>query len=211
VEGAELTFWIGWLSSRSVHMRTETREAQVAIALDRPIDLDAWREDWLRSLVRLVSFSCREGVRPETLTATLDPEDGEPDPDQPTRREVEIVAPQKALAREPHLRPERMLLTYAALGPRPEAVLCRWFSLHRQLGGAADFLFGALAEPLPLEPRLITMASVAEAYHRAFHDLPVIASGLHGRSAEEMVGAIEDPDLGAHYRRRLRFADQPAT
>jgi hypothetical protein len=211
VEGATLTFWIGWLSSRSVHTRTETREAQVAIALDRPVDLDAWREDWLRPLVRLVSFSCREGLRPATFTATIDPEGGQFDPALPRpREEIDIVAPQKALAREPRLRPERMLLTYAALDPDPEAILSRWFTLHRELGGAADFLFGALAEPLALEPRLITMASVAEAYHRVFHDLPVVEAGLHDRSVGEMVAAIEDPDLGAHYRRRLGYADQPS-
>jgi hypothetical protein len=208
VEGATLTFWIGWMSSRSVHTRTETREAQVAIALDSPVDLETWQEDWLRPLVRLVSFSCREGVRPETFTATLDPEDGEDGP--AWRQEVEIVAPQKALAREPRLRPERMLLTYAALGADPGAALARWFKLHRELGGAADFLFGALAEPLPLEPRLITMASVAEAYHRVFQDLSLVESGLHERSVEQMVGAIDDDDLAAHYRRRLRFADQPS-
>lgn len=209
VEGATLTFWIGWLSARSTHTKTETREAQVAIALDSPLDLEAWRKDWLAPLVRLISFACREGVRPETFTATFDPGDGEPD--RPARsQEVEIVAPQKALVHDPRLRPERMLLTYAALGAEPEAVLARWFRLHCELGGAADFLFGALAEPLPLEPRLITMASVAEAYHRVFHDRPVVDPGIHERSVAQMAEAIDDDGLAAHYRRRLRFADQPS-
>jgi hypothetical protein len=211
VEGATFTFWVGWRSARSTDVRTETREAQVAIALDSPVDLEAWRKKWMAPMVRLVSFSCREGVRPGTFTATFDPEDGEPDLDRPARRqEVEIVAPQKALVRDPRLRPERMLLNYAALGAEPEAVLARWFRLHCELGGAADFLFGALAEPLPLEPRLITMASVAEAYHRVFHDRPVVDPGIHERSVAQMADAIDDDGLAAHYRRRLRFADQPS-
>jgi ApeA N-terminal domain 1 len=211
IDGATLAFWIGWLSSRTFDTRTETREARVEIALERPVDLETWREDWLRPLVRLISFASREGIRPATFTALIDPEDDESDPDRPRRpQEVEIVAPQKALAREPRLVPERMLLTWAALGPDPEAVLGRWFSLHRELGGAADFLFGSLAEPLPLEPRLITMASVAEAYHRVFHDSPVVEPGLHERSVEKMVGAVDDEDLAAHYRRRLRFAGEPS-
>jgi hypothetical protein len=203
--GATIRFRVGWQESHSVHASSSERLANVEVTLDQAIDLPSWRKRYEQPLERLVTLAAREGVRGRSFTALLSREGGDEDETEPPLL-VDVVAPVKYRAREPRLRSERLLVSYAALADDFERHLARWWHVHERLGGAADFLFGALSEPMALEPRLVTIASVVEAYHRVFHDHPTVDPKVHEAAIDSMLASLESEDLSAHYRRRLRYA-----
>jgi hypothetical protein len=103
-----------------------------------------------------------------------------------------------------------MLLTYAGLGGSDafDLVIRNWWKVHRSLGGAADFLFGALRDPMSLEPQMITLASVIEAYHRTFHEALPFTAEHHDAIVAQMLAAIDDAHARSFHSRRLRYANQ---
>lgn len=205
LDGATIRFRVGWQESHSVHASNSERLANVEVTLDQAIDLPAWRKLYEQPLERLITLAAREGVRGRSFTALLPRTGGGEDQTQPPIL-VDVVVPVKSRAREPRLRSERFLISYAALADDFEEHLIRWWQVHARLGGAADFLFGALSEPMALEPRLVTIASVVEAYHRAFHDHPTVDPKVHEATIDSMLTRLNSKDLSAHYRRRLRYA-----
>ena len=85
--------------------------------------------------------------------------------------------------------------------------MIRWWELARDLAGTGDFLFGALRDPLGLEPRLVALGSVVESYDRIANSDPVISDEAHQRLIEAMVATIDNPKIAKHYT-RLRHANE---
>lgn len=192
----------------SPHIEVKTERAIARFELDEPLDYPTWMERLINPLVRLIMFSTGEPTRVESFAAIFDVESSkEPTPvPSPKTVNVEVVAQPLDLSREPKFRRDRMLLSVAALGDDFDGVVARWWGVHAKLGGAADFLFGALSTKLPLEVQLITLASVAEAYHRiVFPDETAIEPDRHEELRGRMVEGLEDPKERDHYFRRLGF------
>ena len=204
LEGALIKFRVGWQESHSVHASSSERIANVEVTLNQAIDLPSWRKLYEQPLERLVTLAAREGVRARSFTALLPRTGGDEDKTEPPLL-VDVVVPVKSRAREPRLRSERFLVSYAALADDFEQHLTRWWHVHARLGGAADFLFGALSEPMALEPTFVTIASVVEAYHRVFHDHPAVDRKVHDQVVESMLASLDSEDVSSHYRRRLRY------
>jgi hypothetical protein len=203
--GATIRFRVGWQEHHSVHASSSERLANVEVTLDQAVDLPSWRKLYEQPLERLVTLAAREGVRSRSFMALLSRGGGDGDETEPPLL-VDVVAPVKYRARAPRLRSERFLVGYAAFAEDFGRHLARWWDVHEQLGGAADFLFGALSEPMALEPRLVTIASVVEAYHRVFQDHPTVDPKVHEATVDSMLANLDSEDLRAHYRRRLRYA-----
>lgn len=86
----------------------------------------------------------------------------------------------------------------------------RWWQLHERLGGTGGILFGALRDPLGLEPQLVALSSVVESYDRIVTPDPKIAQGEHDRSVAQMLASITDDQTREHYALRLAYANEPS-
>lgn len=201
VSGADLVFVTGSESSVARHATTVRRTALVEVRFEDPVGLHEWRDRWESPLVDFISFATRGVRRAERLTVVHEEADGQ-------RREIDFLFRQSGLrvSREP--KAERLLLTYAALGDVVEAVQERWFDLHRDLGRAAAFLFGALTSRMVLENKLINLMSAAEAFHRTRHDERPVGREDHERLVAAMLAQVEDEALRDHYSKRLEHADE---
>jgi hypothetical protein len=101
-----------------------------------------------------------------------------------------------------------MLVSHAALGDDFDAFIAKWWAVHEQLAGVGDFLFGSLRDAMTLEPHLVTLVSVVEGYHRAFHDQLAVEQDEHEAITELMLERVEDEQRRDLYARRLGHANE---
>jgi hypothetical protein len=134
----------------SPHIEVKIERAVARFELDEPVNYPTWIERLINPLVRLIMYSTGEPTRVESFAAIFDVEpskDPTPVP-SPKTVNVEVVAQPRELSREPKFRRDRMLLSLATLGDDFDGVVARWWRVHAKLGGAADFLVGALSTKL---------------------------------------------------------------
>jgi len=208
---AEIEFSVGERTSSETHVSTREREAIARVTLDRAVPFEEWLERWVEPLVRLATFATRQPVVASSISALLKIDAGDASEfstGEPERRQVQIVQPQRRLRRRSRLRWERMLVSYAALGQEFDSFIARWWEIHGRLAGAGDFLFGALRDPMSLEPQLVTLASVIEGYHRAFDDGLAVCDDDHEAITRRMLETVEDAERRELYSRRLRYANE---
>ncbi len=203
VPGAELVFLTDSESSVARHATIVRRTALVEVRFGDPVGLREWRDRWESPLVDFVAFATRGVRRIERLTVLHEEADGQ-------RGEIDLLFRQSDLRASREPKAERLLLTYAALGDDLEPVVAHWFELHRDLGRAAAFLFGAVTSRMVLENKLINLMSAAEAFHRTRHDERPVGREEHERLVADMLAQVEDEALRTHYARRLEHADEPA-
>jgi hypothetical protein len=101
-----------------------------------------------------------------------------------------------------------MLVSYAALETDFEMFIVKWWEVYERLAGAGDFLFGSLRDAMTLEPQLVTLVSVVEGYHRAFHDRLAVGPDEHEAITALMLETIDDKAKRELYSRRLRHANE---
>jgi hypothetical protein len=191
-------------SVRSVtrHETIVRRAALVEVRSEDPLGLQEWRDRWEVPLVDFVALATRGVRRVERLTVLHEEVEGQ------RRDEVDVLFRQSDLRVPRELSANRLLLTYAAVGDDVDAVVERWFELHRDLGRAAAFLFGALSSRMVLENKLINLMSAAEAFHRTRHDERPVGREEHERLVAAMLEQVRDETLRDHYARRLKHADE---
>lgn len=217
VPGCELQLRLGWSGSSTGHRETREREATATFVFDEPVDLDVCLDRCVTPLRDLITFSTRQPSRLESFLAFVRPDAAaasagdESDTDTTEDRDelVEFVwgPPDLLLPANPKGY-HRALFTFPRLGDHGAEVIQRWFELHAELGGAANFLFGALSTRLYLESRLVTLMSAAEAYHRTFHDEPRLSAEAHDELRARMLAALDTTKQRSIYESSLRYADQ---
>jgi hypothetical protein len=194
-------------------------DASAVVELDTPLQLDRWREEWVRPLLDLLVFATREQVVVERFDAivfdnrlaeAVHPAIRRAAPDHVwARREIEVVRPQVVEVRERGIRSyEHMLLPLGALGEDAPAKITRYFEVYRALGRSAAFFFVVLnARTIHEENRLLNLMAYAEGYHRTFHDEPPLADAVHERLKGDMLASI-DKQYRRVYEAPLKYANQ---
>jgi hypothetical protein len=210
-DGVNIEFSLGSRMTNSTHASTWERDALVSIRLENEINWREWKENWVQPLSRLITLATG---RPSSVVSTsaIFTEQIPPGPISPTGttrpRAVHIFEPQTIFDTSKELDWNRLLFSFASLGDCFDAFVLEWIGLNEQLAGTSDFLFGALAPGQNIQTQLVTLASVIESYHRAFHQGESIPSKTHSKIVEEMCDAIDDEDFRKHYRRRLKYANE---
>lgn len=206
LDDGTLNLSIGWRESHGLHRQIRERFATARFELEEPIDYNDWGERWIYPLAQLVSFSTGAPARVESFGALIPAEAG--GATTPTRTtEVAFVHRQGGEDKR-KLREDRLLVNYAGQGAGFTGLVQRWWRVQDKLAGAADFLFGALGDSMTVEPRLVTLASVAEAYHRAFHDRDPLPAEDHEQWVDGMLRSVDDGEAAKHYEQRLRYANE---
>lgn len=203
LDGAKVKFKMAHWTSNDTLVRSRHLAAIVEITLADAIAFEDWVPLWIEPLARLTVFTTGQPAVPSSVSMMVDDADAEA-----KSRRVQVIQPQRRLADTGELRLDRMLVSYSFFGSDFDEFVARWWDLHHRLAGAGDFLFGVLRDPTSLEPQLITLTSVIEGYHRAFHDEPAIPAKEHNKIVERMLATIEDEEIARHYEVRLLHADE---
>ena len=189
------------------------RKARVRVELNRPASYTHWHDRWAQPLVDLLRFATREAAGIESFVAVFrdgegDGEDGEGWPTGLERRDVELIRPQSALLYDsPHHGHRRMLLSAGALGGDLDAVLSRWWTLSAKLGRVASLLFSVLQSRGYADAQLVTLSSVAEAYHRVLGGPPPLTDARHAALVRGMLAIPQTDEERRVYQGALRFAN----
>lgn len=202
---AKITFQAGEKRSRTARALTRERVAVVEIELEESISYEEWLGRWVEPLVRLITFATMRPTVAEAVRISVDVFDGESERSQ----RIQVVQPQRRLGGRRDVRIERMLVSLGWLGDRLERFLTGWWELHDRLGGVSDFLFGALRDPMSLEPQLTTLASVTEGYHRAAHENLVLTDAEHEQLVERILAPLSEAETARHYKARLSHGNEP--
>jgi hypothetical protein len=190
LDEGKLVFVVGTRQASGWHSVTLEREAIAQINLEAAIPFQDMRRKWIDPLVHLISFAIRRPTMPERVTALLE-------------RQADIVQYMRPLNWRSKLRADRSLVSYPALGESFDAFVSRWWEVHDEMQGVADFMFGAMSSGRTLEPQLTALASVIEGYHRTFHDAPAIDPHEHAENAAAMLETVERESHRKVYERRL--------
>lgn len=197
LEDAEVAFMVGERRSNTTHSTKLERVASIEITTVAPVPFDAAVTAWVNPLIRLAMFATRQPTLPATLSARV--EGG---------RLAHVVRRHHRAVQTPRFRWERMLVSHAALDSDFDAFIRNWWTVHEKLAGVADFLFGSLRDAMTVEPQLVTLVSVIEGYHRAFHGGEALAQDEHETITELMLESVQDEQTRSVYGRRLRHANE---
>lgn len=216
VPGAKFAFELMQLRKRDEYRASFEAQACVRIELDTPASYSGWQAEWVQPLLDLLRFATREPARVESFVAVIradqvadpcTPDEGWPKALE--RREIEFILPKSDLLYAgPRHGYRRMLLSAGALGDALELVLARWWKLSDQLGRAGSLLFAMLHSRGYADAQLVTLASVAEAYHRALADPSwPLPEDKHAELVERMLETLDTDEERRVYGRSLRFAN----
>lgn len=214
VPGGRLTFRLEWEVAKAAHEQRHVRPGEVVVELDQPATLERWMCDWGRPLRDLLVFAMREPSRPEAFVACFDVTVPPPrwKPNRPPTekvREVELVRQESGLLqRGPRWRYARLIFSLGEFGDEADAVLTKWFDMHRRLEPSAGFLFAALNARLHLENAVLNLTSAAEGYHREFHDSRPLTDERHAELTETMLAQCATSDERDVYRSAIEHANQ---
>jgi hypothetical protein len=217
IDDACLTVGFDRQQSFEPYSRTTRYRGVATVELSAPLPLPQWGESWVRPLTDLLVFATREQIVVESFVAIVEtnrasrvaPAIRRTLPDRAWNRvEVEVIRPQAVDARPRGIEPfQHMLLPLGALRPHCAKIVARFFRIHRELGGAAGFLFGTLnARSIYEENRLSNLAAFAEGYHRTFHDEKPLTDAEHDLLVASMLGAI-DKRYRQLYEAPLKYAN----
>jgi hypothetical protein len=214
VPGGRLTFRLEWEVVKAAHEQRHVRSGEVVVELDEPAILERWMCDWVRPLRDLLVFAMREPSRPEAFVACFDVTVPPPwwKPNRPPTEavwEVELVRQESVLSqRGPRWRYARLIFSLGELGDEADAVLAKWFDMHRRLEPSAGFLFAALNARLYLENAVLNLTSAAEGYHREFHPSRPLTDERHAELTEAMLAQCATCDERVVYRSAIEHANQ---
>ena len=209
----DVTFTVTQTRKPGEHKLLYERKARVRIELHHPEGYTHWHDRWTQPLVDLLRFATREAAAIESFVAVFRDAEGNDEDDEgwPTvleRRDVELIQPQSALLSDsPHHGYRRMLLSAGALGDDLDSVLSRWWTLGAKLGRVASLLFSVLQSRGYADAQLVTLSSVAEAYHRVLGGPPPLTDARHAALVQEMLAIPETDEERCVYRGALRFAN----
>jgi hypothetical protein len=87
-------------------------------------------------------------------------------------------------------------------------LIARWFALHRDLGDAAQFLFGTINDrDLLAVNRMLNLLAFAETYHRRKYDEPPLTKEQHDTFRKDMLGQLPSQYERDVYGGRLQHAN----
>lgn len=208
--GATATFIEGELTKKSKYVTRRERTVTLRFELDEPLSYREWLDRWIQPMVNFIRFATGRPARLNSFVALLSDEEraSAAQKDANRRQEVEFCEGHSSLLREEETgRYRRVLLGTGAFESGLGAIVERWFALEQQLGDVVGLLFAVMQSRGYLDAQLVTLGSVAEAYHRARIADKRIDEGVHAEAVEAMLAALDDPSLRDHYRRRLRYAN----
>jgi hypothetical protein len=215
IAGAKFKFELILVRTRAEYRDSVESQGRLRIELDAPASYSEWQDTWVQPLLDLLRFATREPARVESFVAVLRREDsdateqtGNSWPTGLARQDVEFVVPKSDLLYDqPRHGYRRMLLSSAAVGDGLETLLVEWWALNSKLGRAATLLFAVLQRRGFADSRLVTLASVAEAYHRVSEHAAPIDESRHSKLVEQMLTHVEGDHERRVYGRRLRHAN----
>jgi hypothetical protein len=181
--------------------------------LDHPLAYPEFVERIVRPLLDLIVLATHEESEVEATTILIPTELvkwwGDEKPISSVE-DVAVIERTSVTASEPREHAfERIPMPLRAWGPEAAAVIGRWFALRNKLGGPGNLLFATLNKRgANLENDTLSLLSVAEGYHRAFHDQPPFSDSDHEAALAAMIDTLAEGRQRQHYRDRLRHANQ---
>jgi hypothetical protein len=207
--GATVSIVLGQLTETGKYTKRTERTASLQFELDDPLSYREWLDRWIQPTLNFVRFATGRPARLTRFEAVLSDDELENGvwPGVMQRRDVEFCEAHTSLLRDDSSRYRGPLFGTAAFGASFGAVLERWFRLEQQLGEVAGLLVAVLQSRGYLDAQLVTLASVAEAYHRATVADAPFDEATHERAVNAVSAALRDKSAREHYARRLRFAN----
>jgi hypothetical protein len=208
-----VTFFLGRTQRSTPFRRVSEVTASAHFEFEQPTVLTEFKERYYGPLHDLIILATREETRTEAMTLLISEETpkwwGDKKPINGLRR-IEIVERTQLQPLTPRSRPyENVLFPFSAWGDEASDRLRRWFDLRKELGGIGDLFFATVnVRYIYLENQILNLVSVAEAYHRTFHDEPQVDRARHDEAVKAMLEVLDDDALREIYRQPLRYADE---
>ncbi|HTA13839.1 MAG TPA: HEPN domain-containing protein, partial [Solirubrobacteraceae bacterium] len=149
--------------------------------LDPPIPVSQLQIDYIGPLQDLILFATRRQSYVTRVAAHL--QTGSP-----------LIVP---ILEQAYPRPQEAPPLYALalnLGwlDKPDALIAKWFALHRKVGPVWDQFFSVLDRPESiLEHRLLALMSFAEGYHRTLHSQPPLTKSQQKQAEKAIRDALK--------------------
>jgi hypothetical protein len=210
--GARLIFQEESRKSSDRFSEVRTRVFNALFEFDKPTALADLNEKYVRPLHDLLILGTNEETRVTERTILIEEEHEKWWDDKKPLRETRPIAVVQRGELIWHADKKnafhRIPLPLGGLGEDPVAGVQRWYALRAELAGAGNSLFATINRRFrALEVDLLSLLSVAEGYHRARFDSPVISEAEHKQAVEDMIDALPE-HLQANYRKRLAYANE---
>lgn len=212
LDGARLIFQEERHDTSERFSRVRAIRFSALFEFDEPKTLTDLNEKYIRPLHDLLVLGTNEEIRVNETTI-LESEEmekwwGDQEPIKHTREVAVIQKIEHVWHAEKKNAFRQVPLPLAALGSDPIAAIPRWYALRAELAGAGNSLFATLNRRFrTLEIDLLSLLSVAEGYHRARFDVPVVSKETHQAAVRAMVDVLPD-ELKENYEKRLGHADE---
>jgi len=212
LDGARLTFQEESYESVDRFSEVRNKSFSALFEFDQPVTLADLNEKYVRPLHDLLILGTNEEIRVTERTILVEEEHekwwGDKKPLRGTRPVAVVQRGELIWHADKENAFHRVPLPLGGLGKDPVAGVQRWYALRAELAGAGNSLFATINRRFrALEVDLLSLLSVAEGYHRARFDSPVISEAEHKQAVEDMIGALPE-NLQANYRKRLVYANE---